>query len=92
MQMKNLYVRREEYGKDKGKLSGKVEFSSELGDVHLNLDEEMSRAIVQICSEAIVRAAQEVALNLTRTVIESSEAEQIKLLEDNFEDPHEPQF
>ena len=80
MQLTRLSVTREEWGENKGKLTGRgenkgkltgrVEFSGPHGKVELPLDEKMSHDMVAICSEAIVRMSKGVAEEMTADVIQ----------------------
>ena len=70
MQLEKLFIRRSEWGKDKGQLSGKVEFTGPYGEVALPLDEETSRQIISVCANAIVRASQDVAEKMTADVLD----------------------
>jgi len=69
MQLTRLLVTRAEYGKDKGRLSGNVEFAGPNGKVELPLDEKLSHEILAICADGVVRASQQIATELTAQVI-----------------------
>ena len=81
LQLKQLMVMRSEYGSNKGQLSGTVSFQGPHGKVELPLDEQMSQDVINICADAIVRSAQEVATELTADVIAGTPQ-----LEDNSEE------
>jgi len=74
MQLSKLLIRREEYGNNKGRLTGTVEFQGSCGKVELPLDEELSKQIVDICAEGIVRVSRHVANDLTAEVINAAPA------------------
>jgi len=69
MQLKGLSITRSEWGDRKGMLSGKVTFEGASGEITLPLDEHLSKQIVDICAEGIVRVSRHVANNLTAEVI-----------------------
>jgi len=50
-------------------LKAVVTFKSEHGDVTLNLDEELSAQILEVCAGEIVKASKQVAETLTAEVI-----------------------
>ena len=56
MILDQLQITRETYGKDKGRLRGRVKFASGLGSIELELGDEVSRAIVRVCADGIVEA------------------------------------
>ncbi len=74
MILEQLTITRSTYGPDKGRMSGRVKFSSAAGTVELQLGEEVSRAIVRICAEGIVQASKQVADQMAADVIEDTGA------------------
>ena len=69
IQLNKLSVTRAEWGDNKGQLSGTVEFTGPHGKVELPLDEQMSKEIVAVCAEALVRSSRAVAENMTADII-----------------------
>lgn len=70
--LKQLIIARAEWGKDRGKLSGKIAFISEYGETQLNLGEELSQRIVDICADELVKSAQALANDMSREVMTSA--------------------
>lgn len=70
MQLTKLYISRKEYGPEKGRLEGRIEFSSGGGKVELVLDEQVSADAVRLCADGIVRASHQVAEQMAADVIE----------------------
>ena len=69
IQLSKVFISRNEYGDDKGKLRGNVEFTGPHGKVELPLDEQMSKEIVAVCADALVRSTRAVAENMTADII-----------------------
>ena len=67
--LSKLYITRAEYGSAKGQLSGNIEFTGPHGKVELPLDEQMSKDIVAVCADALVRSTRAVAENMTADII-----------------------
>ncbi len=72
MRLKKLHIEREEWGKHKGQLRGKIEFSGELGEITLVLNDEQLDRIFQVCADSLVTAAQEAGSLMTSALIEQS--------------------
>ena len=72
IQLTRVMISRNEYGQAKGRLTGAVEFKGPHGKVELPLDEEMSREVVRLCSEGILRVSRQVAEEMTADVLEQS--------------------
>jgi len=70
MQLNRLTVIRQEYGNEKGKLRGSIEFAGPHGKVEIPLDERLSQEVVRLCSDGIVRISRQVAEELTADVVE----------------------
>ena len=69
IQLNKLYITRSEYGSCKGQLNGIVEFIGPHGKIELPLDEQMSKDIIAICADALVRSSRAVAENMTADII-----------------------
>ena len=69
IQLQSLSVSRPEWGDNKGKLEGNIVFNGPHGKVQLPLDEQMSKEIVAVCAEALVRSSRAVAENMTADII-----------------------
>ena len=65
MNFKNLFIHT-----TSGKLSGKIEFQNELGEIALKLDEQMTQDVLNVCAEALVRVSKQAADEMTATVLE----------------------
>lgn len=65
MIVKNMNVDLAMWGANKGEYTGEIKFVGTEGEVKINLSDEISRKIIAICAEGIVRAAQEVATKMT---------------------------
>ena len=74
MQMTLLRVHRITYGKEEGMLQGVVEFTGPRGKVELELDEQLSQEVVNLCSDGIVRMSREIAAELTAEIVEGTAA------------------
>ncbi len=70
MNIKTLHMYRDTYGSTAGKVTGKIEFESEYGEVSLILTPEHCEQILRICADSLVQVSKEVATELTREVIE----------------------
>lgn len=71
MMLSRLEIRREEYGRNKGRLTGRVFFQNELdAAVQIPLDEEMSRRVLAVCAEEVTKAGNQVATLLTEQVMD----------------------
>lgn len=67
--VKSLYLRAEEYGADKGKLSGTIEFVGQYGEVKVRVNNDQGARILAIVAEEVVAAAKQTAAMLTSEVI-----------------------
>jgi len=72
MNLNKLYISRTEWGAAKGKLQGNVEFIGPNGKVELPLDEELSKQIVSLCADGIVRMSRSIATELTADTLDST--------------------
>ena len=67
--VKNLYLRVEEYGPDKGKLSGTIEFLGQFGEVKVRVNNEQAGRMLAIVAEEVIAAAKQTANMLTAEVV-----------------------
>lgn len=74
MKLTELRIKLNDYGRDKGKYTGKAEFTNSDGDIAIKLNSEMCEKIFIVCSEGIIDVAQEAARNLTCNIIEHKQA------------------
>ncbi len=74
MQLQKIYITRDEYGPNKGRLSGKVEFTGQNGAVVLPLDDDLSKQVIAVCADSLVRASKDLANNLTAEIISATPA------------------
>lgn len=84
--LKDLSIRRPytyEEGKGTGYV-GSVTFTSNLGEVKLNLDERLSERILNVVADELVAASRNVASTLTAKIIES--AANVSSIEDKTND------
>lgn len=74
MFLTNLEVSRgRSWDKDHGKLRGKIEFEDAKGvKFEIPLDESLSKQVVELCSEALVRSAKSAAENMVAEIIAES--------------------
>jgi len=70
MKLESLTIRApQSYDKFKG-YQGTVTFDGPLGKVQIRTGDAMSRAILEVCAKELVSAAQQVASELTASIIE----------------------
>ena len=72
MELSSLYLTRCSYGEHKGQVSGEIIFAGDAGKVTLALGPKEAQEILRICAVRLVAQSQEIAVNLTAEVIESS--------------------
>jgi hypothetical protein len=72
MQLKSLYISLDEWGANKGRLTGAVKFASGAGEVSLNLNHDDCLPILKIVSKAMVSAARDVSLVLAEDILEQT--------------------
>ena len=70
--VKSLYLRMSDFGADRGKLEGSIEFTSQHGDIKVRVNNDQAHKIVAIVADELVRAAQETAALMTQQVIEQA--------------------
>ena len=61
MKLKSIYLSRQNYGTDEGKLTGTIEYDNFQATVALVLSEEQAARIVNLVAEDSLRYAQELA-------------------------------
>jgi|TARA_Y100000310_G_scaffold219805_1_gene221223 hypothetical protein len=67
--LNKLEVHRPQWGESEGKLVGKVEFKGPMGKIEIGLDERLSKEVVELCADALVRAGQAAANELTAATL-----------------------
>lgn len=75
--VKNLYLRMEEYGPDKGQLTGTIEFLGKYGEVKVRVNNEQAGRMLTIVAEEIIAAAKQTASMLTAEVIANADGSQL---------------
>lgn len=78
-----MKIDRETWGKNKGKVSGCIEFENELGSVSLFLDHEKCEELFRVCADGILDAAKAAAEEMTCRVIEHKKLIEAKTEENN---------
>ena len=61
IQLESLTINRHQWGELQGQLYGTIAFGSKLGKTELPLDEQTSKDVVDVCSEALERIAKQTA-------------------------------
>lgn len=69
MKLKNLYLRRETWGPNEGRIVGSVEFENGHGEIKLNLCPDASDRILTVVADCLVDSAKETAHALTASII-----------------------
>lgn len=72
--LKSIYLSTQDYGRDKGLLTGNAEFRNEFGEVKITIRPEHAARIVEILAEALVQTTREAATLMTSQVIEQAQA------------------
>jgi S-adenosylmethionine hydrolase len=67
--IKSVYLRIEEYGPDKGKLLGKIEFINQHGEITARINQEQAGKIIAVLADSLVQTAQQTAALMTSEVI-----------------------
>lgn len=73
MKLKNLTITRGWSGNDP--LTGKIEFSTDEGEIKLHLSDEDCQPILEHCADAIVKASKRVAATLTASAMQATAIE-----------------
>lgn len=79
LQLKNLSIRRIEWGADKGRLQGEIEYQGDKGKVTVTLSAADCERLLPVVAEAIVGASREVAEMLTKEALESVPSDGMKI-------------
>lgn len=61
MKLKSIYLSRQNWGPDTGKVQGKIEYDNQQATINLVLSEETAAKIVNLVAEDTLRQAQELA-------------------------------
>lgn len=69
MQLERLSMQRKSYGPNEGKLEGTISFKNPDGEIQIMLNDDSCLKILALCADGLVKSAQEVAQNLTASVI-----------------------
>ncbi len=72
--LKSIYLASNDYGPNKGTLSGNAEFRNEFGEVKVTIRPEHAARIVEILAEALVETTRETARMMTTQIIEQAGA------------------
>lgn len=70
--IKSIYLSMSEYGVDKGKLEGHIEFVNQHGQIKVRIGNEQAEKIVAILAETLVKTAQETAALMTTQVLQQA--------------------
>ena len=70
MILKDLSISLREYGPAKGTYQGKLVFTSQTGEIKINVDHEKCYEIFKICAGAIVDQAKRAANILTAEIVD----------------------
>ena len=72
MLLKSIYLRRNMYGVEEGKLKGNIDVGTSLGEIKLILTEEKCQQILNLVADALVEQTKEVAQLMTAELIEGT--------------------
>lgn len=70
-----------------GTIRGHVEFKNELGTVELNLDDKLSKEVMAVCADALVRVSKQAAEEMSAQVLEGLGIELIEATPSDKETP-----
>ncbi len=73
MNLVKLQIERENWGAEKGKYNGIIEFDNELGKVAIKLTHEKCKELFNVVAEGIVETAKIAASELTCNIIENNQ-------------------
>tara|TARA_R110000868_G_scaffold211349_5_gene461429 strand:- start:308 stop:562 length:255 start_codon:yes stop_codon:yes gene_type:complete len=79
--VKSIYLNVVDYGPDKGKLQGSIEFISKHGEIKVRIGNEKAAQIVAILADQLVQTAQETAALMTSQILEQAASQSSQLLE-----------
>jgi hypothetical protein len=68
--VKAVYIQREEWGADKGKLNGSITFEGALGEVKVRLNNTKAQAIIALLADELVACAQDTAALMRSELLE----------------------
>jgi hypothetical protein len=77
--VKSIYLRVQDYGPDKGKLQGDIEFINQHGEIKVRVGNERAAQIVAILADSLVDTARQTASLMTSEVL--AQAEGVTLIE-----------
>jgi len=69
--MKQIYLTREEWGADKGKLVGSVTFSGPAGEVKIRVNNDKAVEIMKLLADSLVECAKETAALMREDLLEA---------------------
>ena len=72
MELQSLRMSKDEWGANKGKVQGTIEFKGAIGKIELVLSEEDCRAILRLCASRLVEQSKEIATSMTANIIENA--------------------
>lgn len=72
--IKSIFLSVVDYGADKGKLNGSIEFINQYGEIKVRVGNEQACKIVAILSEQLVETAKETAALMTSEVLSQVKA------------------
>lgn len=75
MKLEKCTIEREIFGRDAGKLTGRATFSSPNTTVLINITEEHAQKILDLCADALLKTAHEMAEITRGDIIEALETE-----------------
>jgi S-adenosylmethionine hydrolase len=71
--VKSLYLSLQDYGPDKGKMTGKIEFINQYGEITVRIGQERSGQILAILADSLVDTAKQTASLMTSEVLAQAE-------------------
>ena len=75
MELESLYLTKETYGPDKGKVKGTISFRGSVGKIELVLTHENAQEILRICADRLVEQSREAAVSMTAAIFENAGAQ-----------------
>jgi hypothetical protein len=79
LRLKRLSIRSIEWGADKGRLQGEIEYAGESGKVEVTLSPADCERMLPVIAEAIVAASREVAEQLTKEAMASAPPDELRI-------------
>lgn len=67
--IKSIYLNLQDYGPDKGKLIGSIEFINQHGEIKVRLGNERASQIVAVLADSLVDTAKQTASLMTAEVL-----------------------